>query len=83
MGRVGAAADTGSSVAGRAAQPVPARYLLVWLTSLPPAGTPVPPLAGASLGSRMGWGAQPTVDQPAYRGGVAEVRVSGTQTASR
>lgn len=85
---LGSASDTGSSVAVRAPEPVTTRYLLVWLTSLPPV-SPTATVPGAGDGSggtaldpgRTGPGGPsgPT----AYRGGVAEVRVSGPDTLAR
>ncbi|HEU4674716.1 MAG TPA: hypothetical protein VFS29_01920 [Motilibacteraceae bacterium] len=81
---LGAATDTGSSVAVRAPQPVTARYLLVWLTALPPvspAGSGPPGAASAAAGP--GGGAGTAGRTVAFRGGVAEVRVSGPDPTAR
>lgn len=82
---LGTANDTGSSVAVRAPEPVSARYLLVWLTALPPTAPPGSPSPGGlTADAPPGAGGAASVGQrAAYRGGVAEVRVSGPDPTAR
>ncbi|MGN6332898.1 MAG: hypothetical protein ACTHOD_14815 [Motilibacteraceae bacterium] len=83
---LGEATDTGSSVAVRAPQPVSARYLLVWLTALPPVSpAPAGPAQpGSSIGSGSGSSRGSAGGRTAaFRGGVAEVRVSGPDPTAR